>query len=124
MDWCITPRPWPPVSSRRPEVAASCVTRASCYYRCEHMKVPRIFLAFTLLLLGCAFLSAQSMQPQPSPAAHPIVLHAARLLDIESGKLTPGEVLVSGDGIVEAARCAPPARRSSTSATHAHARPD
>ncbi len=33
----------------------------------------------------------------------PIVLHAARLLDIESGKiLTPGEVLVEGDKIVQA----------------------
>ena len=32
----------------------------------------------------------------------PIVLHAARLLDIESGKmLQPGEVLVSGERIVE-----------------------
>jgi imidazolonepropionase-like amidohydrolase len=34
---------------------------------------------------------------------HPIVLHAARLLDVESGRmLTPGEVLVAGDRIVEA----------------------
>ncbi|HXX46448.1 MAG TPA: amidohydrolase family protein [Candidatus Acidoferrales bacterium] len=32
--------------------------------------------------------------------SHPIVLHAARLLDIESGKiLTPGEILVEGDRI-------------------------
>ncbi len=91
-------------SSRRPEVAASCVTRASCYYRCEHMKMPRTFLASTLLLLGCAFLSAQSMQPLSSSVAHPIVLHAARLLNVESGNImSPGEVLVSGSTIVEVA---------------------
>jgi imidazolonepropionase-like amidohydrolase len=33
-------------------------------------------------------------------AAHPIVLHAARLLDVENGRVvTPGEVLVEGDRI-------------------------
>ena len=54
-------------------------------------------LSFFLVLVAVA--SAQS-QSQPS---HPIVLHAARLLDIENGKiLTPGEVLVQGDRIVEA----------------------
>lgn len=41
-------------------------------------------------------------QPQ-APAPRSIVLHAARLLDIESGKLvTPGEVLVTGERIVAA----------------------
>lgn len=50
-------------------------------------------LAVLLLLL------AQS----PSQPAHPIVLHAARLLDIETGKiLTPGEVLIQGERIAEA----------------------
>jgi len=40
---------------------------------------------------------------QPQPAARPIVLHAAHLLDIESGRiLSPGEVLVRGERIVEA----------------------
>jgi len=35
------------------------------------------------------------------PAAHPIVLHAARLLEIETGKLlSPGELLVEGERIV------------------------
>ena len=38
----------------------------------------------------------------PAPAPHPIVLHAARLLDIKAGKLIkPGEVLIQGDRIVE-----------------------
>ena len=37
-----------------------------------------------------------------APPNHPIVLHAARLLDIESGKIiSPGEVLVRGDKIAE-----------------------
>ena len=42
--------------------------------------------------------------PEESPVknTHPVVLHAARLLDIESGKmLTPGEVLVKADRIME-----------------------
>ena len=38
-----------------------------------------------------------------TPPAHPIVVHAARLLDVESGRLVaPGEVLVEGDRIVAA----------------------
>ena len=40
-------------------------------------------------------------QPAAEPA-HPTVLHAARLLDVETGKiLMPGEVLVQGERIVE-----------------------
>ncbi|HEV2224511.1 MAG TPA: amidohydrolase family protein, partial [Candidatus Acidoferrales bacterium] len=52
--------------------------------------------------------SAQSESSQTgfehtyAPPDHPIVLHAARLLDIESGKIiSPGEVLVRGDEIAE-----------------------
>ncbi len=38
-----------------------------------------------------------------TPPAHSVVLHAARLLEIESGQMIkPGEVLVEGDRIVEA----------------------
>jgi imidazolonepropionase-like amidohydrolase len=45
-------------------------------------------------------LSARGQATAPSP--HPIVLHAARLLDIKAGKLIkPGEVLIQGDRIVE-----------------------
>ncbi|HLJ40633.1 MAG TPA: amidohydrolase family protein [Candidatus Acidoferrales bacterium] len=37
-----------------------------------------------------------------APPDHPIILHAARLLEVESGKIiTPGEVLVRGDKIAE-----------------------
>jgi len=50
---------------------------------------------FRLVLLS-AFTSAALL------AQRPIVLHAARLLDVESGKiLAPGEVLVRGDRIAE-----------------------
>ena len=66
------------------------------------MKTPRIFAAFFLVLLSCAPLAAQSTQSQPAPRAHVIVLHAARLLDVESGRIiAPGEILVSGDAIAE-----------------------
>jgi imidazolonepropionase-like amidohydrolase len=52
--------------------------------------------------LFMAFVPGGFAQNQPaSPPA--IVLHAARLLDIEAGKIiTPGEVLVQGERIVEA----------------------
>jgi imidazolonepropionase-like amidohydrolase len=53
-----------------------------------------------LLLLG--FLAGVAFAQTP-PASHPVVLHAARLLDIEAGRiLTPGEVLVDGGKIVAA----------------------
>jgi imidazolonepropionase-like amidohydrolase len=51
----------------------------------------------------CTFVltGAGTAQEQPKPNA--VVLHAARLLDIESGKvLMPGEVLVEGERIAEA----------------------
>ncbi|HEV2297238.1 MAG TPA: amidohydrolase family protein [Candidatus Acidoferrales bacterium] len=39
---------------------------------------------------------------QSQPSQHPIILHAARLLDVESGKITsPGEVLVQDERIIE-----------------------
>ena len=55
-----------------------------------------------LLLLSFA-LHAQT----PAPT-HPVVLHAARLLDIENGRIvTPGEVLIQGDSIVAAGTAVP-----------------
>ncbi|MGO9124346.1 MAG: amidohydrolase family protein [Terriglobales bacterium] len=61
-------------------------------------KTPCFFVALVALLglvLGQG--SAQA------PAGHPMVLHAARMLDIEIGKIvSPGEVLVEGEKIVEA----------------------
>ena len=52
---------------------------------------------FHVLLLLCWAPAAQAQ-----PANRPIVLHAARLLDVESGRtLAPGEVLVVGERISE-----------------------
>ncbi|HZZ39461.1 MAG TPA: amidohydrolase family protein [Acidobacteriaceae bacterium] len=55
-----------------------------------------------LLCLG-ALACASAALAQETPAvipAHPIVLHAARLFDVEAGKIvSPGEVLVEGDRI-------------------------
>ncbi len=52
-------------------------------------------------LFVIAIAAACSARPQ-SVASRPVVLHATRLLDIESGKLiTPGEVLVQGERIAE-----------------------
>ena len=46
-------------------------------------------------------LRAAGQQSQPSPS-HPIVLRAARLLDVKNGRIVkPGEVLVQGERIVE-----------------------
>ena len=54
------------------------------------------------LLLVVGFLAAAAGQSPASPV-HPIVLHAARLLDIKNGRIVkPGEVLVQGERIVEA----------------------
>ena len=55
------------------------------------MKLSRCVLFLTLSLV--------SAQPKQAP----IILHAARLLDIETGKITaPAEILIQGDRIVEA----------------------
>ncbi len=83
-------------------VKASHRSRPSCYYHREPMKMPRNFPVFILMLLVCAPLAAQLTQSQPPPRGHAIVLHAARLLDVESGHLTsPGEILIYGDSIAE-----------------------
>jgi imidazolonepropionase-like amidohydrolase len=59
------------------------------------MRKPELFAILLLSLLTCSL----SAQTQP----HVVVLHAARLLDVESGKIvTPGEVLVEGERIVAA----------------------
>ncbi len=63
------------------------------------------FAAFAVVLFPCALIFAAPQQPSgnmPASSPHPIVLHAARLLDIEAGKIvTPGEVLVQGERIAE-----------------------
>jgi imidazolonepropionase-like amidohydrolase len=64
---------------------------------------PSTFAVGVLLCaLGVNLSSGLAQTPSASPK-HPIVLHAARLLDIESGKIaSPGEILVQDDRIVEA----------------------
>jgi imidazolonepropionase-like amidohydrolase len=58
-------------------------------------------LNFRLILIGCIMLGCIGAFAQTPP--RPIVLHAARLLDVESGKIaTPGEILVRGERIAEA----------------------
>jgi imidazolonepropionase-like amidohydrolase len=66
------------------------------------MKTPRTFLTCVLSLLCCGPLAAQSTQSKSASGAHSIILHAARLLDVESGSITsPGEILIKGDSIAE-----------------------
>jgi len=53
-----------------------------------------------LALLLCGSTLELAAQSQPS---HPIILHAARLLDIKNGRIVkPGEILIQGERIVEA----------------------
>jgi imidazolonepropionase-like amidohydrolase len=61
------------------------------------MKTPQLFPALTAFVVACTLVA----RPQ-TESPHPIVLHAARLLEVESGRiLKPGEVLVQGERIVE-----------------------
>ena len=57
-------------------------------------------------IFACSFFFLLSANAQTQPtqsSSKPIVLHAARLFEAESGRVvTPGEVLVQGDKIVEA----------------------
>ncbi len=59
----------------------------------------RFRIVFFLLLA----LTSGGVWAQTSKSPHAIVLHAARLLDVENGRvLSPGEVLVEGERIVQA----------------------
>jgi imidazolonepropionase-like amidohydrolase len=56
-----------------------------------------------LLALLCSFAAGTFARAQAPAPSHPVVLHAARLLDIGAGRIvTPGEVLVDGEKIVAA----------------------
>lgn len=61
-------------------------------------------LVFTMVVaFFCTNFSQSQIQTQPQTSGRPIVLHAARLLDIEAGRIVqPGEVLVQGERIREA----------------------
>jgi imidazolonepropionase-like amidohydrolase len=57
----------------------------------------RVVLTLVVILASIRFSQSQS-----ETQTHPIVLHAARLLDIEAGRIVqPGEVLITGDRIRE-----------------------
>ncbi len=56
--------------------------------------------AVVSIITACVLLLSAQVAAQP---VHPIVLRAARLLDVETGRMvTPGEVLIEGDRIREA----------------------
>jgi imidazolonepropionase-like amidohydrolase len=60
---------------------------------------PRICAVVVLIFTFALGRSGRAQTPDPNQV---VVLHAARLLDVESGKvLKPGEVLVKGDRIIE-----------------------
>ncbi|MGA2846699.1 MAG: hypothetical protein ABSF68_14890, partial [Candidatus Acidiferrales bacterium] len=71
------------------------------------MTVRRVLAALAISLLSSALaiapaIHAQTNESQPASAPRAIVLHAARLLDVETGSTTaPGEILVQGGLIVE-----------------------
>jgi len=63
------------------------------------LSVPTAALALLIFATPSIRTRAQSAS---APPAHPIVLHAARLLDVESGRITtPGEILIDGNLIRE-----------------------
>jgi imidazolonepropionase-like amidohydrolase len=62
----------------------------------------RVSAALSIQFLAWSFFSPVFAQSAPTASKHAIVLHAARLLDIENGKIiAPGEVLVQDERIVE-----------------------
>ena len=62
------------------------------------MLTPKITFAAFCLSLSPGCLSAAAASPQA--AGHPIVLHAARLLEVDTGRMiSPGEILVEGERI-------------------------
>ena len=65
------------------------------------MRTNRSSSALVVVALFLALISAASAQ-SGATSTHPIVLHAARLLEIDTGRLLkPGEVLVQGERIAE-----------------------
>ena len=74
----------------------------SGWYDFASMKKSFSFCVLAFVLFLHFALTASASAQSPAASAHATVLHAARLLDIESGKIVaPGEVLVQGDRIVE-----------------------
>src|SRR5947209_19223575 len=62
------------------------------------MTMPRAALSLMYLVLLARFAAAQA----PAARPHPIVLHAARMLDVKAGRIVkPAEILVQGNRIAE-----------------------
>ena len=68
------------------------------------MKLSRKSAAFAFFVAGAALSVSHSAQPQSSsrltssPASSITVLHAARLFDVETGRIiSPGEILIEGE---------------------------
>ncbi len=60
------------------------------------------FTSVVVCIVAIGWTSAVMAQVPPAPS-HPIVLHAVRMLDIKNGRIvTPGEVLIQGNRILEA----------------------
>ena len=74
----------------------SCAGQLCFCYHSGVMATRRLFSAFVIAVFASSVIHAQTQ-------THPIVLHAARMLDVENGRIiTPGEVLIEGDRIREA----------------------
>lgn len=66
------------------------------------MKKTCVFTVTTIALLGSILTGSSAAQHPPLTEPHPIVLRAARLLDIENGKMVaPAEILIQGERITE-----------------------
>src|SRR5437016_2465326 len=80
--------------------------RLLCTYECYHCAAMKISChlrpSFFAFVLSSILICSPFVQSQTSTTPHPIVLHAARLLDIENGKiLSPGEILIEGERITQ-----------------------
>jgi len=83
------------VTENRPLIAAlkRCATQNPTF-------PTQAFLLLTLFLFCLLIVAARGQTPAAAP--HPIVLHAARLLDVKNGHMIkPGEMLIQGERIVE-----------------------
>ncbi len=70
---------------------------------CQNSAYAVTLSTFVPGLIATAFLAFEALAQGVSQPSHVYVLHAARLIEIESGQVrTPGEVLVEGARIVEA----------------------
>jgi imidazolonepropionase-like amidohydrolase len=93
----------PVLSPRLPVPGHPCAMQSEEWYHPGIMKLKAIFSApLWIVFLNSVFVSPSFSQSSASASKHAIVLHAPRLVDIESGKIiTPGEVLVQDERIVE-----------------------